>query len=337
MGVHADTSPLLEINNLCVDYLLDQSRDGKERLRAVDHVDLRVREGESLGIVGESGSGKSTLAKAILRLLPTNGRVSGGETLYKGRNIYALTREEFRRLRWAELAVVFQQAMNSLSPVHTIEQHLVDIYRVHNPGASRDEVRERGLELLSVVGLDKQALQSYAHELSGGMLQRTMIMLSLICAPSLLILDESTTALDVITQNQILDEISRLKEQFGLTTVIISHDISTVSETVDRVAIMYGGRLMEVGSVDQVLRKGVHPYSRALVHSFPYLGDTRQRIEGIPGAPPDLTKEHSGCIFVERCLDKREICHQEVPPRVDVQSEHYAFCHYPVVCQREVQ
>lgn len=315
-------TPLLDIRDLSVGYLT-----GSGVVRAVEHVSLQLYPGESMGLVGESGSGKSTMAAALLRLLPKGLSRVSGEILFKGKDLLKMSERELTELRWKELSVVFQKSMNAMSPVHRIGEQIDDVYRIHEPGATREAVRERVTELLSVVNLGPRVLDLYPHELSGGMLQRVSIALSLLHRPDLVVFDEATTALDVITQGQILKEIVRLESELDLTSIIITHDISVVAQTCKRVAVMYAGRLMEVGAVDVVLKDPSHPYMRGLIESFPSLTGERKVIKGIPGSLPDLSSPPKGCVFAPRCREAIDICHQEVPKSVDLGDRHVAACH----------
>jgi len=279
-----------------------------------------------VGVVGESGSGKSTLATAMLGLLPPNARVTQGRALLRGIDLLGLPEEELNRIRWRHIAMVFQKAMGCLSPVHRIREQFYDVLAVHEPSITREAAVERAARLLAAVHLPATALAAYPHELSGGMTQRTMIALSLAHNPELLILDEATTALDVITQGQILSEVNRLKEEYGLATLMISHDISVVASTCRRIAVMYAGRVMEVGPISLV-KAAAHPYTQLLTKSFPDLYGPRQRIAGIPGTLPDLTALPIGCLFAPRCGYATAACHEASPDYYRVGEGHYALCH----------
>ena len=241
---------------------------------AVRNASLSIDKGDSLGIVGESGSGKSTLAMALLRLHPRSTQITG-EAMFEGKNLLALTNEQMNELRWAKIAVVFQKAMNALSPVHRICTQIEDIYRVHFPQASSEEIRNRTLELLKLVNLPVRVYNLYPHEMSGGMLQRVAIAISLLHNPQLLIFDEATTALDVVTQGQILKEIVEMEKTLETTRIMITHDMSVVATTCNKVAVMYAGEMMEMGMVTDVLTKPRHPYTQGLLGSFPSLKDRK--------------------------------------------------------------
>lgn len=316
----AQNQPLLDIRGLDFVYQIPAGE-----VRAVVDLDLTVRTGESVGIVGESGSGKSTLGSAILQLLPPNARVARGSIVLTRKDgsrldLVRARPEELRRVRWLEVATVFQKAMSCLSPVHRISTQFVDVLRVHQPGLKTAEAMARARELFAAVNLPPQALRSYPHQLSGGMMQRAMIALSLAHSPRLLILDEATTALDVITQGQILAEMRRLKQDFDLTTLVITHDISVIGEICDRVAVMYAGQLMEVGPTRAILTRPAHPYTRALVASFPKLTGARTRLSGIEGSLPDLVTPPGGCLFAPRCREAEDRCHQTRPEMRPVPS-----------------
>ncbi|HHY18112.1 MAG TPA: ABC transporter ATP-binding protein [Firmicutes bacterium] len=295
-------------------------------VKAVVDASLSLSQGDTLGIVGESGSGKSTLAHGILRLLPRNAVVEG-EMFFSDTDLLNCSDKTLKNLRWKEIAVVFQKSMNSFSPVHRIGEQIVDIYRVHEPEAARDEVYDRIRELFAIVNLSDRVLESFPHQLSGGMLQRVCISLSLIHQPQLVIFDEATTALDVVTQGQVLKEIRRLESELDVTSILITHDVSVVAETCRRVAVMYAGYIMEIGPVERVFSDPLHPYTQGLLASFPSLKGEKKRLQGIPGTLPDLKAKHSGCIFAPRCPKAIGLCHEESPPVTDVEPDHAIRCH----------
>ena len=299
---------ILNVNNLNVTYV-----NKNRRVMAVRNASLSINKGDSLGIVGESGSGKSTLAMALLRLHPKSTEITG-EAMFEGKNLLTISDEEMNELRWVKLAVVFQKAMNALSPVHRISQQIEDIYRVHFPKASSEEIKTRALELLKLVNLPERVYNLYPHEMSGGMLQRVAIAISLLHHPQLLIFDEATTALDVVTQGQILKEIVEMEKTLSTTRIMITHDMSVVATTCNKVAVMYAGELMEFGMVTDVLTKPNHPYTQGLQRSFPSLKGENKKLESIPGFLPDLSKECKGCVFAPRCPHATERCFNEKPP-----------------------
>lgn len=292
--------PLLGISNLTVEFAV---RDGA--IRAVARASLELRAGEVLGIVGESGSGKSVLLRAVLGLIPVNGHVPEGGVAYKGRDVLAMSTAELRELRMREISMVFQDPGAFLNPVFTIGEEIGAFLRISR-GASRREARSIATGLLERVGIPDPArrLDAYPHELSGGQKQRVMIAMAIANAPSLLLADEPTTALDVTIQDQILRLLSDLKDEYGMAMVLVSHDIGVVSRMCSRLAVMYAGRIVEVGRVDEVIANPAHPYTQALVDAVPKVGnlsDSLRPLRTIPGAPPDLSIAASGCPFVPRC------------------------------------
>ena len=319
---------LLEIRDLCVDYLMQEGS-----VHAVDHVSLTLEEGSSLGLVGESGSGKSTMGMAILRLLPEKTARVTGSAVFQGEELLTMPESRLRQVRWQDLAAVFQKSMNALSPVHRIGNQMADVYRLHHPEADKAACRARVLEVLRQVDLAERVYKLYPHELSGGMMQRVSIALSLINHPRLVIFDEATTALDVITQGQILKEIQRLEKELGLTRMMITHDISVVATSCTHVAVLYAGRLMEVGPAASVLRSPAHPYTAGLMAAFPSLTGEKKPLQGIPGSLPDLTQTIPGCVFAPRCPYATEACRAAQPPLETIEPGWQAACHH---CLREV-
>ncbi|WP_243639371.1 ABC transporter ATP-binding protein [Streptacidiphilus pinicola] len=312
---------VLEIRGLDVDYGF-----GPDAVRAVSGADLTLHRGEVLGLAGESGSGKSTLAYALTRLLRAPGVITGGEVLFHSRpqgadagpvetvDILAADAKELGRMRWSELAVVFQSAMHALNPVARIDAQLTDVLKAHRRHMSPAERRERAVELLRMVGISADRLRSYPHELSGGMRQRVMIAMSLALEPQVVIMDEPTTALDVVTQREILEELMLLRERLGFAVVFITHDLSLLLELADSIAVMYAGRIVERASAAELFRAPRHPYSLGLKGSFPSLHGERVRMEGIPGAPPSLKSMPSGCAFHPRCKFAVDRCKVDLPP-----------------------
>jgi len=309
-------SPLLEVRDLSVAY-----GAGPRAVRAVEQVSLEIRAGEAVGIAGESGSGKSTLVHAIAHLLRPPAVINSGEVLYRREadtgpdtvEVLRLNGESLRRFRWNELAVVFQSAMSALNPVISIRSQLVDAIRAHRPTTRRKELDDQAAELLEMVGVTADRLSSYPHQLSGGMRQRVMIAMALALRPKLLIMDEPTTALDVVTQSQILIRIAELRRQFGFAMVFITHDLSLLLEIADTIAIMYAGRIVEVAPRGEFHREPAHPYSVGMLKSFPPLTGPRRELIGIPGSPPDLRGLPRGCPFAPRCSHAMEICGRENP------------------------
>ena len=346
---------LLDVQNINVAY---DSASGE--VHAVNDVSFTLRRGEILGLAGESGSGKSTLAYAIGRLLRPPARVTSGRVLYypraregeastaslaRGRSnalsslaghesvdILTLTANKLRGFRWSELAIVFQSAMNALNPVLSIEKQIADVLRAHRPGMTKDQQHARATELFKLVGIAPERLKSFPHELSGGMRQRAVIAIALALSPEIIIMDEPTTALDVVVQRDILSEIMRLRAELGFAVIFITHDLSLLLEIADKVSIMYGGRVVEQATRQALYRRPLHPYTDGLLHSFPTLDGPIVRMSGIPGVPPDLREVPPGCVFHARCakawhkcLEVRPLlCH---PPNVEDGTERLVACH----------
>lgn len=316
--------PILEIKNLSVTY-----KNKDKSIRAVDDVSLTLEKGDSIGLVGESGSGKSTLAMAILRLLDTQSTLITGTVLFQGQNALDMGLDEFNKIRWKDLSVVFQKSMNALSPIHRIGEQIEDIYRVHEPHAQKKQIQSEVLDLFRLVNLSERVYTLYPHELSGGMLQRVAIALSLIHRPALIILDEATTALDVVTQGQILREIKKLESEIDMTRIMITHDMSVVATVCEKVAVMYAGRLMECGRVRDIIERPMHPYTQGLIKAYPLLKAPKEDLKVIPGSLPDLSKKVKGCIFAPRCQRARSEC-AAVRPALRSHSDRVISCHYPV-------
>ena len=300
--------PVLEIRNLSVDYGV-----GDRAVHAVRGVDLTLHRGEVLGLAGESGSGKSTLAYGMTRLLPPPGVVAGGSVIYhapdrEAVDVLRLDDYELREFRWAQTAIVFQSAMNSLNPVHRVRTQLLDVLKAHDPKSSGTARLSRARELLKLVGIPEDRLDSYPHQLSGGMRQRVMIGMAMALQPQVVIMDEPTTALDVVMQRQILSRLVKLREQFDFAVLFITHDLSLLAEFSDRIAIMYGGRIVETAPSSAIYREPLHPYSQGLLNSFPALRGPRRELTGIPGSPPDLRAMPTGCTFHPRCPHAFEPC-----------------------------
>ncbi|MHB1931140.1 MAG: ABC transporter ATP-binding protein [Acidimicrobiales bacterium] len=319
-------APLLEIRSLTVDY-----GTGRDAVRAVNEVDLTIHRGEILGLAGESGSGKSTLANALTRLLRPPATVVSGQVLFTGGSgtpidVLQLGPDALRRFRWQEVAIVFQSAMNALNPVITVREHLVDTLRSHRRDLPRKAAEQRAGELLDIVGVSRDRLRSYSHQLSGGMRQRVMIAMALALNPRLLIMDEPTTALDVVTQSQIIEQLIDLRDQFGFSMLFITHDLSLLLEVADSIAVMYAGRVVERDRSERIYRESAHPYTRGLIGSFPPLTGARRELHGIPGSPPDLAQLPEGCAFEPRCPYRLARCVDERPPLLPTGDTGVAAC-----------
>jgi peptide/nickel transport system ATP-binding protein len=318
------TQPLIAIEDLVVDYPLPRGV-----ARAVDHVSLSINAGEMVGLAGESGCGKSTVAQAILRVLRPPGEISGGRILFEGTDIASLRPAQLRKFRWRNVSLVFQSAMNSLNPVMRIGDQFIDMMQAHQRVRKTAALARAG-ELLERVGIDRARVRAYPHELSGGMRQRVVIAMALALNPELIVLDEPTTALDVVVQREILEQLAALKRDFGFAVLFITHDLSLLVEISDRIAIMYAGRIVELATADELFAKPGHPYTAGLIASFPPLTGERVRLTGIPGSPPDLRNPPPGCRFHPRCPMMRPTpCTTDEPAlRVVGASGRRAACHF---------
>ena len=311
---------ILSIRDLKVDYA---TQDGT--VQAVDGVSLDIHEGQHLGLIGESGCGKTTLLKAIVRVLPRNGRIVAGEMKFKGTDLLNLSPAEMRQLRWREIATIPQASMDSLNPVQRVGSQLMKLLTVRG-GYDKRAARRRAVDLFDLVGLDSERLMHYPHEFSGGMKQRAVIAMALALEPSLLIADEPVTALDVIVQHQILEVLRELERELNLTLMLITHDISVVAQVCDSVAVMYAGRIVEQAAVEPFFHAPAHPYSLGLQQAFPNLARPRDELVSIEGYPPDLREPPTGCRFAERCPFVQDACH-EVDPQLElVGSDRWAAC-----------
>ena len=296
-------------------------------VKAVRGISFDVNEGEVLGIVGESGSGKSVTSLSIMGLLQYPGRVVDGEILLNGEDILTYSKNQMRKVRGKEIAMIFQDPMTSLNPVYTIGNQIMEMILEHEK-MSRREARARAIEMLKLVGIPaaEKRIDSYPHEFSGGMRQRVMIALALSCNPKLLIADEPTTALDVTIQAQILNLIKKLNKQFGMTTMLITHDLGVVATVCDKVAVMYGGLIMEYGTADEIFYHPRHPYTMGLLGSIPHVdGGEKRRLIPIDGTPPDLINPPKGCPFSTRCKYCMNVCTQEQPPYF-AEDKHRTMC-----------
>jgi peptide/nickel transport system ATP-binding protein len=294
--------PVLKVSDLCVDY---QTRRGD--VRAVDVVSFDLARGEFLGIVGESGCGKSTLLFAIAQLLAPPAQVTGGSVEFKGTDLTALTERELAGMRWKELSVVMQSAMNALNPVKSIGSQFADAMRAHGV-SSKAEIAGRSAEVLAMVGIDAAHLKSYPHQLSGGMRQRSMIAMALLFTPDLVIMDEPTSALDVVAQRSLMIQIKELQQRLGFAVIFVTHDMSLVSHFSDRLMVMYAGQVAELGGTRRVFDAPLHPYSAGLLDAFPSIRGPKVPLTGIPGAPPDLARPPAGCRFAPRCPQVQDRC-----------------------------
>jgi len=301
---------VLEIKNLHVQFPIHIGT-----VRAVEDVSLNLRKGEVMGLVGESGCGKSTLGFSILRLLRPPGHIASGEINYHGRNICTMPQKELLELRGHNISMIFQDPLTSLDPLYTIGDQFLETLRTHEKGIKKKIALERAAEMLKSLGISPDRLHEYPHQMSGGMRQRIMIGIGLILDPDLLIADEPTTALDVIVEAQFLDLLNELREKFDLTIMFISHNLGVVAQAADRITVMYGGRMAEIGTAEDVFADPKHPYTQGLLASVPNIRLEQPELMAMPGAPPDLVNPPAGCVFHPRCPHAMDICRQEVPNR----------------------
>jgi peptide/nickel transport system ATP-binding protein len=316
---------LLSIKGLEVVYIAP-----KGVVKALRDINLEIYEGETLSIVGESGSGKTTLLLSIMRLLPPNSRIIKGSIALKAENgwidLTGLDENSMRRVRWSKVALVSQAAMNAFNPVLRIKDHFIETARAHMDKFDRELILREARELLKLVMLEpERVLNSYPHQLSGGMKQRTLIALSLLLKPKLILMDEPTSALDVVSQKIILGVLRDLKGKIGSTMILVTHDLGIAAEIADRIAIMYAGKVVEVGSVDKIFYEPLHPYTKALLRAVPRVRFF-SKIEAIPGEPPDLINPPSGCSFHPRCPLSMEICKREEPPMIEIEPRRPVAC-----------
>jgi peptide/nickel transport system ATP-binding protein len=320
---------ILEVKNLCVDYV-----QKNKTATALHHVSFALERGEILGVVGESGCGKTTLMLALLRLLPQAGKISSGQVLYEGRDILKLDDKAMAELRWDEISIVFQGAMNALNPVRTVGDQIAEAIRRHEK-LSKEATRKRVEELLELVGIGKGRRDQYPHQYSGGMRQRAMIAMALACYPKIIIADEPTTALDVMIQAQILELLADLRDKLGLAVIFVTHDLGVVAELCDSVLVLYAGVTAEYADVDTLFNSPQHPYTQRLLAAFPNL-ENPKTLESIPGYPPRLDALPEGCRFAPRCNKAFERCQHELPKLYQVNPWQHSSCflaehlvHYP--------
>lgn len=312
-----------EVRNLTVDYIGENTV-----ARAVNGIDFDIREGEAFGLAGESGCGKSTVAFALARLTRLPGLVSGGQVRLNGEDVLKFDKARLKAYRWNEVSFVFQSAMNALNPVIPVSEQIMDVIDTHQPELGKDGARAKAVELFELVGIPPKRLDDFPHQFSGGMRQRICIAIALALSPKLIIMDEPTTALDVVVQRDIIEQIVELKSRLGFSVLFITHDLGLMIEFCDRIGVMYSGELVEIAPAEAILTNPQHPYTRALGHSFPPLTGPRVRLEGIAGTPPDLRSLPEGCRFAPRCPHATELCRSEAPElRYYPEHQSEAACH----------
>jgi oligopeptide/dipeptide ABC transporter ATP-binding protein len=314
---------VLEVQNLRMYYRLMSGAV----LRAVDGVTFSIKRGDKLGLIGESGCGKTSLAMALMGLLPGNGFIPEGRILYEGEDVLGFSSEQWREFRWEKVSMVFQSAMNALDPVYRVGKQLSDVYRLHRK-CSKEEAARHVESLFKLTGLPLSRIRCYPHQLSGGMKQRVIIAMSLLCNPSLIIADEPTTGLDVIIQDQIMREIISLIDQLGLSMLLVSHDVSVVTEACNRILVMYAGKVAEYGNIVDVFESPCHPYTIGLLEAFPNIQGPIKELAALPGSPPNLAQDLVGCRFASRCPRKEALCEERDPPEAKLPGSHVAFCHF---------
>ena len=315
------SNPILEIRNLKVYYHVKAGA-----VKAVDGVDLDLDPGIKMGLVGESGSGKSTMALALMRMIKEPGKIEGGQMMLDGTDLMTLNEEQMRHARLSQLSMIPQGAMNSLHPLMRIQDQIIDGMRDHDPTLDRRELRERVGVLLEAVELSPRVARMYPHELSGGMKQRACMAIAISLHPQLLIADEPTSALDVVIQRQVMETLDRLQEELDLSIILIGHDMGLMAQFVDRLAVLYAGKLMELGGTMVLFEEPLHPYTDLLIQSLPALGK-RGVFTGIPGITPSLLDVPPGCVFYPRCPEMMDVCREVVPAFRELKPGHWAACH----------
>lgn len=314
--------PILEVEDLVTQY---ETMQGP--VEAVGGISFTVEEGQTFGLAGESGCGKTTAALSIMGLLPSNGKIVGGRIILDGENILEKNERELREIRWKKISIVFQGAMNALNPVINVGEQIAEVI-LEKEDVTKEEAWERVRDIFELVELEASRVKDYPHEFSGGMKQRVMIAMALACNPKLVIADEPITALDVIVQNQILELMKNLQYRMNLSQILITHDLSVIAETCDRVGIMYAGKLMEHGNVEPIFKNPLHPYTSLLIGAYPSIVGEMKTLNFIPGAPPNLINPPKGCKFHPRCPYAKTICSSDEPEYREEEPGHYVSCHF---------
>jgi peptide/nickel transport system ATP-binding protein len=315
--------PVLSVEGLTTNY-----KTLRGWVRAAEDVSFEVEQGEAMGLAGESGCGKSTVALSLLKILPPGGRIRKGKIILSGQDLVPLSEKEMRKIRWKGISIVFQGAMNALNPVFKVGDQIAEAIKTHEPKVADSDVKERVAKLLETVGIEPSRANNYPHEFSGGMRQRALIAMALAADPTMVVADEPGTALDVIVQAQILRLLRDLKDKLGLSMILISHDLSIIAETCEKVAIMYAGRIVEYGDAVTIFKNPKHPYTQGLIKAFPSIKGEKVRLTSIPGSPPDLLNPPAGCRFNPRCPYVMDVC-KRVEPTLEEHGDkgHTVSCH----------
>lgn len=314
---------LLNVENLRTYYFTKRGP-----IKAVDGVDFQVKEGQAMGLAGESGCGKTTVALSIMKILPSSGKITEGKILLRDLDIAKIPEKQMKKIRWSKISLVFQGAMNALDPLYSLGDQIVEAILTHESKLDKKEAKNRAERLLELVGMEGKRLKNYPHELSGGMRQRGLIAMALACNPELLIADEPGTALDVIVQAQVLATMEELRRKLNLAVILITHDLSIIADTCDRVAVMYAGKIVEHANVLDLFEEPLHPYTQGLIHAFPNIRSGKTRMISISGSPPDLLNPPPGCRFHPRCTCAKSLCKQDEPILIRTgEREHLVACH----------
>jgi len=312
---------ILEVKNLSIDYPINIGT-----VQAVKDVSFHLDRGEALGLVGESGCGKSTLGLSLLKMVRPPGLITGGEILFKGKDIVKLRDRQIMKIRGQDIAMVFQNPLTSLNPLFRIDRQFLETIRQHEPGTSRRKAMEMAEGILDALGIEPKRLYEYPHQLSGGMRQRIMIGLGLIMDPDIVVADEPTTSLDVIVEAGFVDMLKRLRKEFNLSIILITHNLGMVAEIADRLAVMYGGRIIEEALAGVIYHEMLHPYTYGLINCVPNINLNQEELVTMPGSPPDLVNPPAGCLFADRCPHVMEICRKEEPQLKEYAKGHKAAC-----------
>ena len=319
------TEDVLKVENLTMHYT---TRAGE--VSAVNNVSFSLERGQSMGLVGESGCGKTSIAISLLKFLPDNAVIKGGHIYLNNTDVVPLTEEQMRALRWDKISMVFQAAMNALDPVYKVGDQIIEAMEAHGQVTTYVAAREHVASLYEMVGLDPKLMDQYPHEYSGGMRQRAIIAMALVCSPDVIIADEPTTALDVIVQDSLLRELMELQDKLNMSMIYISHDVAVIAEVTERVGVMYAGRMAEFATGVEIFKHPLHPYTYGLLSAFPSIVGPKRELTTLPGEPPDLISPPPGCRYHPRCPYATEICSQEVPEFCDMGGNRFVACWHPL-------